>query len=97
VDDSADWRINNITNPVAECGLLLGNGRLAEENVVRPSDYDELELWHRNLYVCATGVRASVKTVDFRYNGTKITLSNLQWRASKARHTQTRNPNPFGQ
>lgn len=32
----------------------------------------------KSIFVCATAVRAGIKTVDFRYNGTGVQLSNLK-------------------
>ncbi|KEY73650.1 hypothetical protein S7711_07698 [Stachybotrys chartarum IBT 7711] len=78
-DTSIDWRATNITNPAVECGLLIGAGRStrAVDDSDLPPPMDGLEVTRKNIYVCASGIRASIKTVDFRYNGTNGHLSNL--------------------
>ena len=72
-----DWRANNITYPAVECGFVLGAPLHTPDESMSSSTYDGIRVRQRDLYVCATGVRASVKTVDFRYNGTGGELSNL--------------------
>ncbi|KAH6696819.1 hypothetical protein F5X68DRAFT_257152 [Plectosphaerella plurivora] len=82
---SIDRRAANLTNPMVECGLIISPARSVnvgrgESGVSTP--YDDLakgiEIKRRDLFVCATGVRASVKTIDFRYNGTGTSLENLR-------------------
>jgi len=69
---------------MVECGLLVGAGQTTGDGVddATSTPLEDLlrgrEIKRKNLYVCATGVRASVKTVDFRYNGTDGELSNLR-------------------
>jgi hypothetical protein len=40
--------------------------------------YYGVDTYQRNLYVCASGLRASIKTVDFLYNDTGGLLANLR-------------------
>lgn len=82
---SIDRRAANITNPMVECGFVVGPGRALragdnESGVSTPLEdlARGVEIKRRDLYVCATGVRASVKTVNFRYNGTGTSLENLR-------------------
>ncbi|KIW68178.1 hypothetical protein PV04_04139 [Phialophora macrospora] len=73
-----DWRANNITYPAVQCGILLGTPlQLPNENL-SASAYTGIETYQKNLYVCASAVRASVKTVSFRYNGTGGQFANLE-------------------
>ncbi|KEF62700.1 uncharacterized protein A1O9_00673 [Exophiala aquamarina CBS 119918] len=72
-----DWRANNITYPAVQCGFLLGAPlQMSNENLSVPA-YTGISARQRNLYICASGVRASIKTVDFRYNGTGGEFANL--------------------
>ncbi|WEW58640.1 hypothetical protein PRK78_004108 [Emydomyces testavorans] len=73
-----DLRANNITYPAVQCGYLIGAPGTASPENVSPSEFSGIETRQKNLYVCASAVRASVKTVDFRYNGTGGTFSNLE-------------------
>jgi hypothetical protein len=72
-----DRRANNITNPAVKCGSVLGAPLQNPKDSLSPSTYSGVETNQRNLYVCASGVRAAIKTVDFRYNGTERRFSNL--------------------
>lgn len=64
----------NITNIVVQTGLLLGAAsRVGESGPVR---LDPGTNWSSPLFVCASSVSASVKTVSLRINGTAL-LSNL--------------------
>ncbi|KAJ9611324.1 hypothetical protein H2200_004508 [Cladophialophora chaetospira] len=76
-DIDNDLRANNITYPAVQCGYVLGAPTQPLDNNISASSYTGVDIQHRNLYVCATGVRASVKTVDFHYNGTAGQFSNL--------------------
>ncbi|KFA69859.1 hypothetical protein S40285_08424 [Stachybotrys chlorohalonatus IBT 40285] len=79
-DTSIDWRATNITNPAVECGFLIGAGRstrAVDDKDLSPP-IDGLEIMQKNIYVCASGTKASIKTVDFRYNGTAWHLTNLK-------------------
>ena len=73
-----DYRANNITNPLVQCGYVLGAQLENPNSNLSISTYnDGVSTYSRNLYVCATGIKASVKSVDFTYNGTEGRLSNL--------------------
>lgn len=72
-----DWRANNLTYPAVQCGFLLGAPLQMSNENVSASTYNGLQTRQRNLYICASGVRASIKTVDFRYNGTGGEFANL--------------------
>jgi hypothetical protein len=41
------------------------------------STYSNVSTYLRNLYVCASSIRASIKDVEFRYNGTEGRFENL--------------------
>jgi hypothetical protein len=75
--DTIDRRAGNISNPAVECGLVLGPWTPQPSNVPEYT-FVSAETKQRNIHVCASGVRASIKTVDFRYNGTEGQLSNLK-------------------
>ena len=78
---SNDWRGNNITYPAVECGVMVG----APVNPLTPgltsSSYTGKHTYQRNLYTCASAMRASIKTVGFVYNGTDARLENLNVRS----------------
>ncbi|KAH6856681.1 hypothetical protein B0I37DRAFT_403183 [Chaetomium sp. MPI-CAGE-AT-0009] len=74
---SLDWRAGNISNPAVECGLVLGAWTQKPTNLPEYT-FAAAETRQQNIHVCATGLRASIKTVDFRYNGTGRRLSNLE-------------------
>ena len=76
-DVDNDLRSNNITYPLVNCGFVLGAPVQPLNNNLSASTYTGVDVQQKNLYVCATGVRASIKTVDFRYNGTGGQFSNL--------------------
>ncbi|KAK5652347.1 hypothetical protein OQA88_10539 [Cercophora sp. LCS_1] len=75
--NSLDLRANNITNPAVECGLVLGPWTRLESDVPEHI-FTAVKKKQRNIHVCATGIRSSIKTVHFRFNGTGEQLSNLQ-------------------
>lgn len=70
-----DGRSNNITYPAVDCGLVIGVATGSEQDNLSPSAYTGVQTTRRNIYVCATGVKASIKTVDFQYNSTTTQLS----------------------
>ncbi|KAF7511510.1 hypothetical protein GJ744_004098 [Endocarpon pusillum] len=76
-DVELDTRANNITYPAVNCGTVLGAPVQSSQDNLTASGYSGVETYQKNLYVCASGVRASIKTVDFRYNGTGGRFSNL--------------------
>ncbi|KAL8376058.1 hypothetical protein RB595_007258 [Gaeumannomyces hyphopodioides] len=83
VGDSIDRRATNITNPMVQCGFLISAGRAPQsgddgDTTTPVGDIMKgTTIKRKNFYVCATGIRASIKTVAFRYNGTDTKLSNL--------------------
>ena len=65
----------NISLVHVRCGFLYGAPQpLFPEN---PRIFQPQSRWKQSLYVCASGARASIKTVDFTVNGT-ATLDNLR-------------------
>lgn len=66
--------VANITNTLISCGYLYGASRRLDG--VESLIFELNSKWTQNLYVCATGVRSSIKKVDFSINGT-ASLSNL--------------------
>ncbi|RMZ89671.1 hypothetical protein DV736_g3097, partial [Chaetothyriales sp. CBS 134916] len=74
-----DYRANNITYPLVQCGIVLGAQLQDPNSNLSVSTYDDrISTYSKNLYVCASSVRASIKSVDFRYNGTRGQLENLE-------------------
>ncbi|EXJ60920.1 hypothetical protein A1O7_05073 [Cladophialophora yegresii CBS 114405] len=73
-----DWRANNITYPAVQCGAVLGTPLQSPNEDISPSTYTGVETYQKNLYICASAVRASIKTVTFRYNGTGAQFGNLE-------------------
>ncbi|OCT45691.1 hypothetical protein CLCR_01410 [Cladophialophora carrionii] len=73
-----DWRANNITYPAVQCGSVLGTPLQPPNQNISASTYTGIETYQKNLYICASAVRASIKTVTFRYNGTGAQFGNLE-------------------
>jgi hypothetical protein len=79
LDTDNDYRANNITNALVQCGFVLGAQLQNPNSNLSVSTYNNgMSTYSKNLYVCASSVRASIKSVDFRYNGTGGQLSNLE-------------------
>ena len=79
LDTDNDYRANNITNPLVECGFVLGAPLQDPNSNLSASTYNNgVSTYSKNLYVCASSVRASIKSVEFHYNGTGGRLSNLE-------------------
>ncbi|RYP57325.1 hypothetical protein DL770_010696 [Monosporascus sp. CRB-9-2] len=76
-DTSIDRRANNISYPAVDCGFILGPGVLTSGESFSPDTYTGRSTYQRKMYVCSTGMRASIKTVDFYYNETSTQLSSL--------------------
>lgn len=74
----SDRRANNITYPAVQCGVVLGAPLQRPKDALSASTFSGVESYQRNLYVCASGIRAAIKTVDFQYNGTGGEFSNLE-------------------
>jgi hypothetical protein len=73
-----DRRANNISYPAVQCGSLLGAPLQSPSSNLSMLSYSGIDTYRRNLYVCASGLRASIKTIDFQYNGTGGLLANLR-------------------
>lgn len=73
-----DKRANNITYPAVQCGSILGASLPTSPQASPASIYSRIEARQKNLYVCASGLRASVKTVVFQYNSPGSVFSNLE-------------------
>ncbi|KIW17682.1 hypothetical protein PV08_04877 [Exophiala spinifera] len=73
-----DYRANNITYPLVSCGFVLGAPLQKRTENLTISVYTGIEEYQKNLYVCASAIRASVKTVTFLYNGTGARFENLE-------------------
>ncbi|PGH10001.1 hypothetical protein GX51_00267 [Blastomyces parvus] len=58
----------NITNIGVVCGMAFGAPRLGDGS--RSLIFEPGSSWTVPLYSCASGARAVIKTVDFRFNGT---------------------------
>jgi len=76
-DIDNDLRSNNITYPAVECGFVLGAPTKPINTNLSDSTFTGIDIQQKNLYVCASAVRASIKTVEFRYNGTGGQFANL--------------------
>ncbi|EFE35047.1 uncharacterized protein ARB_06003 [Trichophyton benhamiae CBS 112371] len=65
----------NITNIAARCGLQYGAPQRvgAGESLI----FDPGSSWTVPMYSCASTIKAIIKTVDFRFNGTEDNLSSL--------------------
>jgi len=75
VSSSLDLRAVNITNPAVSCGVFVGGSRFEE---VSSTSTQSLSIARKHIYVCASAVRAGIKSVEFRYNGTGGRLENLE-------------------
>ncbi|KAK2761138.1 hypothetical protein FQN54_001659 [Arachnomyces sp. PD_36] len=58
----------NISNIGVTCGMVFGAAR--REDGSRSLIFDRGTNWTVPLYSCASAAKATIKTVDFRYNGT---------------------------
>ncbi|KAI4162433.1 MAG: hypothetical protein LQ342_003999 [Letrouitia transgressa] len=67
--------IANITNVMIACGYLYGVPQRTDG--VDALVYEPGKNWTQNLYICASGIQASVKTVGFSVNGSS-SLTDLQ-------------------
>ncbi|RYP73177.1 hypothetical protein DL771_003813 [Monosporascus sp. 5C6A] len=78
LDTYIDRRANNISYPAVDCGFILGPGVLTSGENFSPDTYTGKSTYQRKMYICSTGIRASIKTVDFYYNETSTQLSSLE-------------------
>ncbi|EAW25673.1 uncharacterized protein NFIA_044920 [Aspergillus fischeri NRRL 181] len=61
---------STITSALIGCGLVYGAANRTDG--VSPLRTDPNSPWSIPLYICASAVKASLKTVSFRYNGTGL-------------------------
>lgn len=66
----------NITNVAAQCGFLYGAPLRKDD--ANSSIFDPGSSWSLPLYTCTSSVKALIKTVKFRFNGTRDDLSALE-------------------
>lgn len=63
---------------MVQCGYVLGAPVQMPYENLSVSTYTGIETYQKNLYVCASSVRASIKTVAFSYNRTGGQFTNLE-------------------
>lgn len=68
--------VANITNIMANCGFLYGAP--LRKDGVDSSLFDPGSAWSIPMYSCASTTKSVIKTVSFRFNGTKDDLSSLE-------------------
>jgi hypothetical protein len=73
----SDERSANITYPAIRCGALYGAPVQTDGRSLPASTFTGVTTSRKNVYICATAYRASVKTVHFRYNGTDGDFTGL--------------------
>jgi hypothetical protein len=73
-----DQRAVNITYPAIRCGAMLSAPIETTEQSLSASTFTGIKTSRKNVYICATAYKASIKTVDFRYNGTGGDFTNLE-------------------
>lgn len=66
---------SNRTHMMIACGYFYGAPQ--RQDGVESLIFEPYKDWTQNLYVCATGIQASIKTVGFSINGSS-SLSNLR-------------------
>lgn len=64
------------STPGVRCGYLYGAPRRVDGS--SPLVLDPRSEWEQSLYVCASGVRAKVRRVDFSTNGGELSLDRLR-------------------
>ncbi|KAK4447110.1 hypothetical protein QBC34DRAFT_440363 [Podospora aff. communis PSN243] len=75
LESRTDFRATNISNPGVRCGMIIGGGPWEE---VSDDENETVYRAHKKIYVCASGMRAAVKKVDFVYNGTNSSALRLE-------------------
>ncbi|RMZ83380.1 hypothetical protein DV737_g1707, partial [Chaetothyriales sp. CBS 132003] len=79
LDPATKTLANNITNALVQCGVVLGAQLQDPNSNLSVSTFnDGISTYSKNLYVCASSVRASIKSVDFLYDGAGGHLGNLE-------------------
>lgn len=66
---AGDSDLANITNIGVECSLVLGVPRRTDGS--RSAIIEPRSNWSIPIHSCASAAKATIKTVDFRYNGTQ--------------------------
>lgn len=64
----------NIDTIAINCGLLLAAPQRSDGG--DPRIFQQLSAWSQRLYACSSAIRASIKTVGLKFNGT-TDLANL--------------------
>lgn len=77
-DIGNDQRAVNITYPAIKCGAVFGAPIHAMEQSLSASTFTGIRTSRKNVYICATAYKASIKTVTFSYNGTGADLTKLK-------------------
>ncbi|KAL9609218.1 MAG: hypothetical protein Q9167_005995 [Letrouitia subvulpina] len=74
------WSRPKISNVHISCGYLYGAPRLIDQG--DPRIFQPRSKWNQSLYVCASGARSYIKTVDFSVNSTasldKLNITKVQ-------------------
>ena len=68
--------LTNMSNIHVECGLVFGAARRkdgTETLIFEPGKW-----YTQSIYSCASATKATIKTVDFRYNATRETGHTLK-------------------
>lgn len=66
----------NLSNVHIECGMMFGAAQRQDGSqtlVMEPDTW-----WTQKVYTCATGMKASIKEVRFRWNATQVTGNTLK-------------------
>ncbi|KAH8893095.1 hypothetical protein GQ53DRAFT_840793 [Thozetella sp. PMI_491] len=71
----------NITNILVGCGQLRSVPH--RSNPGNPTVFDDGSSWTQKIYVCASAVKATVKTVSMSYNGTDVRFDSLNITSTK--------------
>ena len=66
----------NITHIASQCGILNGAPRRVDGG--KSSIFDPGSAWTLPMFSCMSTAKATIKTVSFRFNGTKDDLSSLE-------------------
>jgi len=67
--------IANITNVIIGCGLMRGVPQRTDSG--SQLEFDIGSNWSQKIFACATGIKASIKTVTFSYNRTDGQFESL--------------------
>ena len=75
---SLDLRAGSINNTAIKCGAVFGAPADGTVESLSTSTFTGVQMARKNLYVCATAYKASIKTVHFRHNGTSEDFAGLE-------------------